>query len=55
VTYLDAASIGAPSYAEVFVRAPGGQFDLPTPSPRVHAMLELAGLGRRRMATTTPG
>ena len=46
VTFLDSACIGALCYAEAFVRARGGQFSISPPSPRVHAMLELAGLGR---------
>ena len=45
-TFLDPAGVGALCYAEAFVRARGGLFAISTGSPRVHAMLELAGLGR---------
>jgi anti-anti-sigma factor len=43
---LDAAGIGALCYAEAFVRARGGRFAISAPSRRVHATLEIAGLGR---------
>lgn len=45
VTSLDSVSIGALCYAEASARVRGGLFAVSTCSPRVHAMLELAGLG----------